>query len=264
LPYLKVPLHSIIKLTPVAYGCEVEEIHVPIAAVNTHRDKPLHLSMEATKKVSITSVGPTVHLHRDHLYLGGTPLVCKRQLSVVLQQQQSQESDMVCALEACSIDVKGVEVKATDDDEVIGDDGQEDEGEDYDAGCDCEDCSPSTTNTTPDLSDIDEEDDDDDDEEVDQLVQPSPSPAEKAEASSSSSSSSSGDKETSSPSSLLKLPPTHSHSLMGTPTHSRNVSPTPRRVSFGSVQMAPPLFTRPRGSSIKELLATKGSEYFDY
>ena len=41
LPYLKVPLHSIIKLTPVAYGCEVEEIKIPIPAVNTHRDKPL-------------------------------------------------------------------------------------------------------------------------------------------------------------------------------------------------------------------------------
>ncbi|KAI7694724.1 6-phosphofructo-2-kinase/fructose-2, 6-bisphosphatase [Sarcoptes scabiei] len=42
LPYLKVPLHTIIKLTPVAYGCEVEEIKIPIPAVNTHRDKPLN------------------------------------------------------------------------------------------------------------------------------------------------------------------------------------------------------------------------------
>ncbi|KAI2798753.1 6-phosphofructo-2-kinase/fructose-2,6-bisphosphatase 2 [Blomia tropicalis] len=41
LPYLKVPLHAIIKLTPVAYGCEVEEIKVNVPAVNTHRDKPL-------------------------------------------------------------------------------------------------------------------------------------------------------------------------------------------------------------------------------
>lgn len=40
LPYLKVPLHTIIKLTPVAYGCELEEIKVPIPAVNTHREKP--------------------------------------------------------------------------------------------------------------------------------------------------------------------------------------------------------------------------------
>lgn len=40
LPYFKVPLHSIMKLTPVAYGCEVTEIKIPIEAVNTHRDKP--------------------------------------------------------------------------------------------------------------------------------------------------------------------------------------------------------------------------------
>ncbi|KRT86727.1 hypothetical protein AMK59_2739, partial [Oryctes borbonicus] len=40
LPYLKVPLHTIIKLTPVAYGCRVEHIKLPIDAVDTHRAKP--------------------------------------------------------------------------------------------------------------------------------------------------------------------------------------------------------------------------------
>ncbi|CAG9761166.1 unnamed protein product [Ceutorhynchus assimilis] len=40
LPYLKVPLHTIIKLTPVAYGCRVEHIKLPIDAVDTHRGKP--------------------------------------------------------------------------------------------------------------------------------------------------------------------------------------------------------------------------------
>lgn len=40
LPYLEVPLHTIIKLTPVAYGCKVEHIELPIAAVDTHRPKP--------------------------------------------------------------------------------------------------------------------------------------------------------------------------------------------------------------------------------
>ena len=37
---MKVPLHSIIKLTPIAYGCEVDDIQIPIEAVNTHRGKP--------------------------------------------------------------------------------------------------------------------------------------------------------------------------------------------------------------------------------
>lgn len=40
LPYLEVPLHTIIKLTPVAYGCKVEHIRLPIEAVDTHRPKP--------------------------------------------------------------------------------------------------------------------------------------------------------------------------------------------------------------------------------
>lgn len=40
LPYLEVPLHTIIKLTPVAYGCKVEHIKLPIEAVDTHRPKP--------------------------------------------------------------------------------------------------------------------------------------------------------------------------------------------------------------------------------
>ncbi|XP_046334691.1 6-phosphofructo-2-kinase/fructose-2,6-bisphosphatase 3-like isoform X3 [Haliotis rufescens] len=40
LPYLKVPLHTVIKLTPVAYGCRVELISLNIEAVNTHREKP--------------------------------------------------------------------------------------------------------------------------------------------------------------------------------------------------------------------------------
>lgn len=37
---LQVPLHTLIKLTPMAYGCEEERFHVPIAAVDTHRPKP--------------------------------------------------------------------------------------------------------------------------------------------------------------------------------------------------------------------------------
>uniref|UniRef100_A0A493T229 6-phosphofructo-2-kinase/fructose-2,6-bisphosphatase 2 n=2 Tax=Anas platyrhynchos TaxID=8839 RepID=A0A493T229_ANAPP len=40
LPYLRCPLHTILKLTPVAYGCKVETINLNVEAVNTHRDKP--------------------------------------------------------------------------------------------------------------------------------------------------------------------------------------------------------------------------------
>uniref|UniRef100_A0A8D8WLR0 6-phosphofructo-2-kinase/fructose-2,6-bisphosphat ase n=1 Tax=Cacopsylla melanoneura TaxID=428564 RepID=A0A8D8WLR0_9HEMI len=40
LPYLHVPLHTVIKLTPVAYGCKMEMINLSIDAVDTHRPKP--------------------------------------------------------------------------------------------------------------------------------------------------------------------------------------------------------------------------------
>ncbi|XP_012590259.1 PREDICTED: 6-phosphofructo-2-kinase/fructose-2,6-bisphosphatase 2 [Condylura cristata] len=40
LPYLRCPLHTIFRLTPVAYGCKVETIKLNVDAVDTHRDKP--------------------------------------------------------------------------------------------------------------------------------------------------------------------------------------------------------------------------------
>ncbi|KAI5607226.1 6-phosphofructo-2-kinase/fructose-2,6-biphosphatase 4a, partial [Silurus asotus] len=40
LPYLKCPLHTVLKLTPVAYGCKVESIYLKVEAVNTHRERP--------------------------------------------------------------------------------------------------------------------------------------------------------------------------------------------------------------------------------
>ncbi|KAF9000715.1 6-phosphofructo-2-kinase-domain-containing protein [Cyathus striatus] len=40
LPYIKIPLHTVIKLTPKAYGCDEERYALPISAVDTHRPKP--------------------------------------------------------------------------------------------------------------------------------------------------------------------------------------------------------------------------------
>lgn len=41
LPYLRLPLHTVIKLTPIAYGCRMEEIPLNVLAVDTHREKPV-------------------------------------------------------------------------------------------------------------------------------------------------------------------------------------------------------------------------------
>lgn len=40
MPYLKCPLHTVLKLTPVAYGCKVESMYLNVEALNTHRDRP--------------------------------------------------------------------------------------------------------------------------------------------------------------------------------------------------------------------------------
>lgn len=40
LPYVKVPLHTVLKLTPTAYGCQVEYVDLNVPAVDTHRSRP--------------------------------------------------------------------------------------------------------------------------------------------------------------------------------------------------------------------------------
>ena len=40
LPYLKVPLHTVLKLTPYAYGCKMETFELDVPGVDTHREKP--------------------------------------------------------------------------------------------------------------------------------------------------------------------------------------------------------------------------------
>ncbi|KAJ8661887.1 hypothetical protein O0I10_002218 [Lichtheimia ornata] len=40
LPYINIPLHTVIELTPKAYGCEEKRFKVDIDAVDTHRPKP--------------------------------------------------------------------------------------------------------------------------------------------------------------------------------------------------------------------------------
>ena len=40
LPWQEVPLHSVIKLSPKAYGCQSELIKFDVPSVSTHRPKP--------------------------------------------------------------------------------------------------------------------------------------------------------------------------------------------------------------------------------
>uniref|UniRef100_A0A4W4FA05 6-phosphofructo-2-kinase domain-containing protein n=1 Tax=Electrophorus electricus TaxID=8005 RepID=A0A4W4FA05_ELEEL len=56
LPYLKCPLHTVLKLTPVAYGCKVESIYLNVKAVNTHRDKPENVDISRLPEEALLTV----------------------------------------------------------------------------------------------------------------------------------------------------------------------------------------------------------------
>ncbi|XP_007235038.2 6-phosphofructo-2-kinase/fructose-2,6-bisphosphatase 3 isoform X3 [Astyanax mexicanus] len=58
MPYLKCPLHTVLKLTPVAYGCKVESISLNVEAVNTHRDRPEEIKRGPGTLIRRNSVTP--------------------------------------------------------------------------------------------------------------------------------------------------------------------------------------------------------------
>ncbi|XP_014348046.1 6-phosphofructo-2-kinase/fructose-2,6-bisphosphatase 2 isoform X1 [Latimeria chalumnae] len=76
LPYLKCPLHTVLKLTPVAYGCKVETIFLNVEAVNTHRDKPadnFHKDPAPVmmRRNSFTPLASPDQIKRPRLYSAG-------------------------------------------------------------------------------------------------------------------------------------------------------------------------------------------------
>ncbi|XP_056396231.1 6-phosphofructo-2-kinase/fructose-2,6-bisphosphatase 1 isoform X1 [Hyla sarda] len=56
LPYLKCPLHTVLKLTPVAYGCKVESVYLNVEAVNTHREKPSNVELSRDPEEALDTV----------------------------------------------------------------------------------------------------------------------------------------------------------------------------------------------------------------
>ncbi|RVE71174.1 hypothetical protein OJAV_G00072160 [Oryzias javanicus] len=56
LPYLKCPLHTVLKLTPIAYGCKVQSVFLNIEAVNTHRDRPENVDVDRDPEEALETV----------------------------------------------------------------------------------------------------------------------------------------------------------------------------------------------------------------
>uniref|UniRef100_A0A8C7Y760 6-phosphofructo-2-kinase/fructose-2,6-bisphosphatase 2 n=1 Tax=Oryzias sinensis TaxID=183150 RepID=A0A8C7Y760_9TELE len=76
LPYMKCPLHTVLKLTPVAYGCKVEMFYLNVEAVNTHRDRPIEIhgrgdSSLIHRRNSYTPLSSHDQVKRPRLYSAG-------------------------------------------------------------------------------------------------------------------------------------------------------------------------------------------------
>lgn len=70
LPYIECKLHTVLKLTPVAYGCNVETHDLGTdLAVNTHRKKPASTSMDRSIAEALETAPP--YPDQEHHYVTG-------------------------------------------------------------------------------------------------------------------------------------------------------------------------------------------------
>ncbi|PAA77053.1 hypothetical protein BOX15_Mlig025895g4 [Macrostomum lignano] len=56
LPHIRIPLHTLIRLTPVAYGCLVEHISLNVPCVDTHRSQPLNIDATRTAQEALSTI----------------------------------------------------------------------------------------------------------------------------------------------------------------------------------------------------------------
>ncbi|CAL8367468.1 unnamed protein product [Lota lota] len=98
LPYLKCPLHKVLKLTPVAYGCEVEMFDLKVEAVNTHRDRPLvkghqdDVPTTSYRRNSFTPLSSQDQVKRPRMYSVGNPPYTRRAPAPALPRMPFSEA----------------------------------------------------------------------------------------------------------------------------------------------------------------------------
>lgn len=75
LPYLRCPLHVVLKLTPVAYGCKVDMFDLKVEAVNTHRNRPFAISKRdmMVRRNSFTPMSSQDQVKRPRVFSVGNP-----------------------------------------------------------------------------------------------------------------------------------------------------------------------------------------------
>ncbi|XP_034021736.1 6-phosphofructo-2-kinase/fructose-2,6-bisphosphatase 2-like [Thalassophryne amazonica] len=101
LPYMKCPLHTVLKLTPVAYGCKVEMFYLNVPAVNTHRDRPIgkipwgHAPI--LRRNSYTPLCSNDQLKRPRLYsVGNQPWLPATRTPPALMPDEEQCQESLC------------------------------------------------------------------------------------------------------------------------------------------------------------------------
>ncbi|XP_056887502.1 6-phosphofructo-2-kinase/fructose-2,6-bisphosphatase 2 isoform X2 [Takifugu flavidus] len=104
LPYMKCPLHTVLKLTPVAYGCKVEMFYLNVEAVNTHRDRPLDkIPAEPSlthRRNSYTPLSSHDQVKRPRLYSAGNQpwLPLAPTPSALMPEGRQSQSPLACLL----------------------------------------------------------------------------------------------------------------------------------------------------------------------
>ncbi|KAL9940427.1 hypothetical protein V8E36_001132 [Tilletia maclaganii] len=88
LPYIKIPLHTVIQLTPKAYGCDEKRFRLPIEAVDTHRPKPVAKSSPAVRAASPAAAAAAAG-GEEHASMRLPPSQ-QRPASSLSQQEQQQ------------------------------------------------------------------------------------------------------------------------------------------------------------------------------
>ncbi|XP_039863527.1 6-phosphofructo-2-kinase/fructose-2,6-bisphosphatase 2-like isoform X2 [Simochromis diagramma] len=97
LPFLKCPLHTVLKLTPVAYGCKVDVFDLGVEAVNTHRDRPLNKGQTDAipaflRRNSFTPLSSQDQIKRPRLYSVGNPSHTRMSQAPTLPSMQFSEA----------------------------------------------------------------------------------------------------------------------------------------------------------------------------
>lgn len=88
LPYIKIPLHTVIKLTPKAFGCEEQRFQIPIEAVDTFRPRPVASSVGDTP-ASPPNAGKEKRIE-DYV----SPSMVPPHLRKELQERQKKEEEL--------------------------------------------------------------------------------------------------------------------------------------------------------------------------